>query len=50
MGLAAADNFHSRLVFWLKIVLPLVALGLCAWMGLLPRTRPILPGEVIVAD
>jgi hypothetical protein len=28
----------------------LVALGICAVMGLLPRTRPILPGELIVAD
>ena len=28
----------------------LVALGICATLGLLPRTRPILPGELIVAD
>jgi hypothetical protein len=28
----------------------LVALGACAAAGLLPRTRPILPGELIVAD
>ena len=28
----------------------LVALGICATLGLLPRTRPILPGEEIVAD
>ncbi len=28
----------------------LIALGLCAAAGLLPRTRPILPGELIVAD
>jgi len=28
----------------------LTALGFCAVAGLLPRTRPILPGEVMVAD
>jgi hypothetical protein len=28
----------------------LAALGACAAAGLLPRTRPILPGELIVAD
>ena len=28
----------------------LVGLGICAAMGLLPRTRPILPGEIIVGD
>jgi hypothetical protein len=28
----------------------LVGLGVCAAMGLLPRTRPILPGELIVGD
>jgi hypothetical protein len=28
----------------------LVGLGICAAMGLLPRTRPILPGELIVGD
>jgi hypothetical protein len=31
-------------------VAALVALGVCASLGLLPRTRPILPGEIIVAD
>jgi hypothetical protein len=31
-------------------VAALVALGICASLGLLPRTRPILPGELIVAD
>jgi hypothetical protein len=31
-------------------VIALVALGLCARFGLLPRTRPILPGELMVAD
>ena len=28
----------------------LIAMALCAVMGLLPRTRPILPGEMIVGD
>src|SRR3569623_89446 len=28
----------------------LVAIGLCAAMGLLPRTRPIVPGELIIGD
>jgi len=28
----------------------LAALGVCATLGLLPRTRPILPGELIVGD
>ncbi len=45
MALAAADNFHSRLVFWLKIVLPLVALGLLATLFLFGR--PISPEDAI---
>jgi hypothetical protein len=28
----------------------LIVLAAAASLGLLPRTRPILPGEVIVAD
>jgi lipopolysaccharide export system protein LptC len=41
MGFAGIDNFHSRLVLWLKIVLPLVALGLLATLFLLGRVvRP----------
>jgi hypothetical protein len=31
-------------------VAALIALGLAARAGLLPRTRPILPGELMVAD
>lgn len=31
-------------------VAALVALGICSSLGLLPRTRPILPGELIIAD
>lgn len=38
---AGSDNLHSRLVLWLKIVLPLVALALLATLFLLGRTvRP----------
>ena len=28
----------------------LAVTGLAAWQGMLPRTRPIVPGEVMVAD
>jgi hypothetical protein len=28
----------------------IVVIGTAAMLGLLPRTRPILPGELIVAD
>jgi hypothetical protein len=28
----------------------LIAVGICATLGLLPRTRPIVPGETIVGD
>ena len=28
----------------------LVIMGLAAWRGILPRTRPILPGELMVSD
>lgn len=45
MALALADNFHSRLVFWLKIVLPLVALALLATLFLFGR--PISPEDAI---
>jgi hypothetical protein len=31
-------------------VAALIAVGFCAMLGLLPRTRPIVPGELIVAD
>ena len=41
MALAWADNFHSRLVFWLKILLPLAALALLATLFLFGRNvRP----------
>lgn len=38
---------------WIKLAVYVGALALMgglAWRGLLPRTRPILPGETIVAD
>ena len=28
----------------------LAVVGLAAWQGMLPRTRPIVPGELMVAD
>ncbi|MGD1071516.1 MAG: hypothetical protein ABSB15_15350 [Bryobacteraceae bacterium] len=31
-------------------VAALILLGICAVLGLLPRTRPIVPGELMVAD
>jgi hypothetical protein len=31
-------------------VAALILLGICATLGLLPRTRPIVPGELMVAD
>ena len=31
-------------------VAALILLGICAMLGLLPRTRPIVPGELMVAD
>lgn len=41
MAAARIDNFHSRLVLWLKIALPLIALGMLATLFLLGRTvRP----------
>lgn len=44
---------HTRLADVVKLVAyagALTALGACAAAGILPRTRPILPGELIVAD
>ena len=41
---------------WADVVKLVVFVGILAWVGnlsrrgLLPRTRPILPGEVIVSD
>jgi energy-converting hydrogenase Eha subunit C len=36
-----------RLVVYLGV---LAFMGLAAWQGVLPRTRPILPGEIMVSD
>jgi len=48
------DNFHSRVVFWLKIILPLVALVLLSTLFLFSRridTEDALPyAEVDVAE
>jgi len=42
---------HSGDVIKLVVyVAALVALGICAARGLLYRTRPIVPGELMVAD
>jgi hypothetical protein len=42
---------HSGDIVKLAVyVAALVALGICAMNGLLPRTRPIVPGELMVAD
>jgi lipopolysaccharide export system protein LptC len=35
--MAGDDNFHSRLVAWMKIILPLVALGLLSTLFLISR-------------
>ena len=42
---------HTRTGSAIKLVLyagALAAVGLAAWRGMLPRTRPILPGEIMV--
>ena len=45
MTLARADNLHSRLVFWLKLVLPIAALILLSTLFLL--SRDIRPEDAI---
>ena len=41
MMATARDNLHSRLVFWLKILLPLTALAILSTLFLVPRNvRP----------
>lgn len=37
----------TKLVIYVGV---LTAMGLAAWRGMLPRTRPILPGEIMVSD
>ena len=44
---------HTRTADAIKLLAylaALTALGVCATLGLLPRTRPIVPGELMVAD
>ncbi len=52
--MAARDNIHSRVVFWLKIVLPLLALVILSTLFLFSRridTDAVLPyAEVDVED
>jgi hypothetical protein len=40
----------ADVVKFLAYAAALVAVGISAAMGLLPRTRPILPGETIIGD
>jgi lipopolysaccharide export system protein LptC len=37
MAWTSRDNFHSRLVFWLKILLPLTALGILSTLFMVSR-------------
>lgn len=46
-----ADLAHTRTGSLIKLCIyagALVAMGLAAWRGALPRTRPIVPGEIMV--
>ena len=36
-AMAARDNVHSRVVFWLKIILPLLALAILSTLFLFSR-------------
>jgi hypothetical protein len=47
---ALPKNHETDIIKLAAYVGALVVLGICATLGLLPRTRPILPGELIVAD
>ncbi|MFZ1725785.1 MAG: hypothetical protein WBO29_05750 [Albidovulum sp.] len=47
--MAVYDNIHSRLVFWLKILLPLLALAILATLFLFSRHLEI-DGELPFAD
>ena len=41
----------SAIIVRLTVYVGMLAfMGLAAWQGILPRTRPILPGEVMVSD
>ncbi|MDR9395133.1 LPS export ABC transporter periplasmic protein LptC [Roseovarius sp. SYSU LYC5161] len=43
--MARYDNFHSRLVAWMKIILPMAALGLLSTLFLISRT--VDPGKSV---
>jgi hypothetical protein len=44
------ETREGNLIKLFAYVAALVGFGLAAWQGMLPRTRPILPGELMVAD
>jgi hypothetical protein len=44
---ATSTGSLIKLVIYVGV---LAATGLAAWRGMLPRTRPILPGEIMVSD
>jgi len=47
----ASPRSHTGDIVKLGVyVAALIALGMCAARGMLPRTRPIVPGELMVAD
>lgn len=48
--MASRDGFHSRLVAWLKILLPLVALALLSTLFLLSRSRDQAAGGLTFAQ
>jgi hypothetical protein len=41
---------QGSMVKFIVFVGSLTAMGLATWRGMLPRTRPILPGELMVSD
>lgn len=41
---------EGSLIKFVVFVGTLVCMGLATWRGMLPRTRPILPGELMVSD
>jgi hypothetical protein len=45
-----AHTIEGSLIKLMVYVGMLVLTGLAAWQGILPRTRPIMPGEVMVSD
>jgi len=44
------ETQHGSIVKFLIFTGVLAVMALAAWQGMLPRTRPIVPGEVMVAD